>query len=61
MRHNSNDGRKSAPDLSRFPVSASVSYTIYMSRRQLSTVTKPANLPTKFGFVSHIYKKVVRF
>ena len=27
MRHNSNDGRKSASDISRFPVSASVSYT----------------------------------
>ena len=27
MRHNSNDGRKSVSFISRFPVSASVSYT----------------------------------
>ena len=36
MRDNSNDGRNSASDLSRFPVSASVSYTMYMSRRKLT-------------------------
>ena len=27
MRHNSNDGRESAPDISHFHVPASVSYT----------------------------------
>ena len=47
MRHNGNDGRNGASDLSRFPVSVFVSYTIYVSRRKLNTVTKPANLPTE--------------
>lgn len=44
MRHYGNGGRKSASDFSRFPVSASVPYTIYMSRMKLNALTKPAHI-----------------
>ena len=47
MRHDGNGGRKSASDFSRFPVSASVPYTIYMSRMKLNALTKPARIATE--------------
>ena len=62
MRHNGNDGRNGTSDLSRFPVSVSVSYTIYMSRRKLNTVTKPALiLPKESDLFLHIFKNLARF
>ena len=69
MRHDGNGGRKSASDFSRFPVSASVPYTIYMSRMKLNALTKPARIATEsvlslskeIGFVSHLTKKVGSF
>ena len=69
MRHDGNGGRKSATDFSRFPVSASVPYTIYMSWMKLNALTNPARIATEsvlslskeIGFVSHLTKKFGSF